>query len=138
MQVGDERIDLAQIFAASFFRLHLPFADHRGQVTQLVQAFPGQFLAALAHGERGQTLGELDLKARGVDADRLSQLRTQLYQLRLQMSLWRCAGSETGSVLQCFHISGKAASGAGKKARRRLSPDGLSIVNLTKEVSLLT
>src|SRR3954449_5558690 len=128
MQVADERIDLAQIFAASFFRLHLPFADHRGQVTQLVQAFPGQFLAALAHGEGGQTLGELDLKTRGVDADRLPQLRTQLDQLRLQMSLQRCAGSETRSVLQGFHISAEGCDRRWEESPPEVESDGLPLL----------
>jgi hypothetical protein len=66
VQIANERIELAHIFAPALFGFQLALPHHDRQIANIVESFPRQVFAALVPSYGGIAFGEIELQAGGV------------------------------------------------------------------------
>jgi hypothetical protein len=137
MQIVNEGIELAHIFAPAFFRFQFALAHHDRQIPNVVESFPGQIFGSFVPSHRHNAFGQIELQARGVGSNCPAQIASH----RVQFIAQHCDGRDfplcflvplffsfhwlrvRDVELRLLRVSVVTA----KKARRASSPNGLSL-----------
>lgn len=78
MQLLNDRVQLAQIFAPAFFRLQFPFAHKGGEISDFMHLLTRQVTGGGERSGVGRTFGEIDFKMSAVSAQRGPQVPPKL------------------------------------------------------------
>ncbi len=90
MQFADQFIELAQIFAAAFFRFQFSAAHERGQIANFVLAFARKFVR-MRVGDGSDGFGEMNLEPGRIGAQSCPQIAPQRGQFFFEMPRGRSA-----------------------------------------------